>query len=60
MDNQSEKKPVIKIMTDVNTILKELLQEVSELKNEVSEIKEQINETEFQKVEKAEKSGWFF
>jgi uncharacterized coiled-coil DUF342 family protein len=47
-------------MTDVNTILKELLQEVSELKNEVSEIKEQINETEFQKVEKVEKKGWFY
>ena len=63
MDNDSKKKPVIKIMTDVNTILKEILQEVSELKNEVNDIKEQLNEKEFQnvqEVEKVEKKGWFY
>ncbi len=59
MDNDS-KKPVIKMMTNVNTILKEILQEVSQLKNEINDIKEQLNEKDFEKVEEVDKSTWFF
>jgi len=57
---ESNKKPVIKILCDVNKTLQILLQEVSQLKNEINDIKEQLNEKDFEKVEEVDKSTWFF
>ena len=56
----SDKKPVIRILIDVNKTLKILLKELNDLKNEINDIKEQLKDKDYQKVEKAEKSGWFF
>ena len=57
---ENDKKPVIKILLDVNKTLKILLKEVNDLKKEINDIKEQLKDKDYHKVEKAEKSGWFF
>jgi hypothetical protein len=56
----SDKKPVIRILCDINKTLQILLKELNDLKNEVNDIKEQLKDKDYQKVEKVEKSGWFF
>ena len=54
------KKPVIKILVDVNKTLKILLKEVNDLKKEINDIKEQLKDKDYQKVEEVEKKGWFY
>lgn len=57
---ESNKKPVIKILCDVNKTLQILLKEINEMKIEVNDIKEQLKDKDYQKVEKVDKSTWFF
>jgi cell division septum initiation protein DivIVA len=57
---ENDKKPVIKILLDVNKTLKILLKEVNDLKKEINDIKEQLKDKDYQKVEEVEKKGWFY